>query len=486
MLYKNLSSFWSKKKTILFLLFLTTINAFLIFPIEYLPEERYKFITDNKSKNLTESDMMQRLYYRIITTNIEVGTPPRNITFILDSDEDRYYIASNQHPKISNEPEKESIYINFDKDELLNESYSSSFKKGPCEAVDYQTYHYAELCTAKDQIMFNRNNEIIQKMFEFRMVRNNEDNIPGLLGLLYNYKDTQTRHPNFINELRGQNLIENNYWFFKFDKVSSFDKILQGQLIIGALPHDVFPDLYKKEEYIGFRRARKAHFHGAWKIEFEKIYVDDKDYTYLLHNTICSISYEIYHVIGSLEFHFRVKENFLEELLEEKKCFAGKFHQHIHYRKDLTFYYCKKDTKDILYKNLPNIKFYSEEFGQEFELTKEEIFYEKGDYIYFMIVFAGIEFNYFYLGQMFTTKYNFVFNTFYKEVGFYRKSNNLLDNKKKILLNDTSIYSMSIIIICFISLAFGIMIGKKLFGRKEKKKLSTELIDETNNNLNKV
>ena len=486
MLYEILSSLISKKQSLLFLLCFTLINTYLIFPLEYLPEERYKFITDNKSKNKTDADMMQRFYYRFLSTSIEVGTPPRNFTFVLDSDDDRYYIASNQRPKISNEPEREPKYFNFDKSELLNESYSSTYNKGGCEAVDYNTYLYAELCLAKDIVVFNKSNEIIQKNFQFRMVRNNEDNIPGFLGLLYNYKDTHTRHPNFINDLRGQNLIENNYWFFKFDKISPFDRILQGQLIVGGLPHEIFPELYKKDDYVGFKKTRRSHFHGAWKLEFDKIYVDDKDYAYLLYNTICTINYEMYNIIGSLEFHFRMKENFLEELLEEKKCFSGKFSQNIHHRGDLTFYYCKKEMKDFLYKNLPNIKFYSEDFGQEFELTKEELFYEKGEYIYFMILFAGIEYNYFALGQMFAAKYNFVFNTFYKEVGFYRSNHNQLGNQKKVLLNDTSIYGMGIILICFVSLLIGFMIGKKIFGKKEKKNLATELIDDGKINSNKV
>ena len=60
----------------------------------------------------------------------------------------------------------------------MNESYSSTYNKGGCEAVDYNTYLYAELCSAKDVVVFNKSNEIIQKNFQFRMVRNNEDNIP--------------------------------------------------------------------------------------------------------------------------------------------------------------------------------------------------------------------------------------------------------------------------------------------------------------------
>ena len=463
----------SNKQLFLILLYFTIINTYLIFPIDYLPEENYKIFLNKKSEDEAKEDILQKLYYRILMTKIELGTPKRKFTFILDSDDDRYYIASSQSPKINiKEREKEPVYYNFNKSELLNESYSSTYKKGPCEAVDYNIFYYAELCTAKDIALFNQNNQMIEKNFEFRMVRNNEDNIPGFLGLLYNYRYSRTKHPNFINELRGQNLIENNYWFFDFKKVSPFNRILEGNLVIGGLPHEIYPERFKKDDYVILHKSTKAHFHGSWKVEFKSIEVDDKAHTYLLSNTHCVLNYEMYNIIGSLEFHFRIKENYLEDLIDKKKCFSGKLQQHIHYRKELTFYYCNKDMKDFLYKILPNIKFNVEDSEQVFELTKEELFYEKGDYIYLMILFGGIEFNYFSLGQMFTSKYQFVFNTFYKEIGFYKNI------ERKNMLNYNSLYGMAIIVIPFISLFIGLIIGKKIFGKKGKNNNADELIDK--------
>ena len=126
--------------------------------------------------------------------------------------------------------------------------------------------------------------------------------------------------------------------------------------------------------------------------------------------------------------------------------------------------------KNFLYEHLPNIKFYIEDFGQEMEITTEELYYEEGDYIYLMMLFGGIEFNYFSLGQMFTTKYNFVFNNYYKEIGFYKTN-------KKFMLSSYSYYAIGIIIIPLISLFVGLMIGKKMFGKKGINNEAEELID---------
>jgi len=477
----------ANKKLIGLLLLLTTAYSYLIFPVEYLPEERYLFYSENQNQNEeSKEDMMRRIYYRNMMTTVEIGTPPRNVTMILDSDDDRHFFASNKRPKISNEPYHKPEYYKFDLDELLNETESSTYKKGPCEAVDYKVFKYAEICTSKDNIVFHHKGQTSDKIFEFKLVRNNADNIPGLIGLLYNYKNTNTKFPNFINELRAQNLIDNNYWFFNFDKVAPFNRILQGQLVIGALPHDIFPDKFKKSNFVDIKKARRAHFHGSWKIEFDKIFIDDKDYEFLLYNTVCTLNYEMYPIIGSLEFHFRIKEKFLDDMLEEKKCFKGTFHQNVVFNNDLTFYYCNITEKDFLYKTIPNIKFYSEEFNQMFELTKEELFYEHGDYIYFMILFGGITFNYFSLGQMFTTKFNFVFNTFYQEIGFYKTENSKGIMEKKIKSNEMPYLYIVLVLIPFISLFVGLLIGKTVFGKRPKKQIANELIDEKDSSLNKV
>lgn len=137
MLISNLTN----KKIFLFLFFLTFIKAYLIFPIEYLPEDHYTFLVDKNNKNETKEDMIKRIYYRNLMTRIELGTPKKNFTIVLDSDDDRYYIASSQRPKISNEPEKPVKYFLFDKNELLNESYSSTYNKGLVRQLIIKLFH---------------------------------------------------------------------------------------------------------------------------------------------------------------------------------------------------------------------------------------------------------------------------------------------------------------------------------------------------------
>ena len=191
----------------------------------------------------------------------------------------------------------------------------------------------------------------------------------------------------------------------------------------------------------------------------------------------------------------------MDNLVKEGKCFCSSFTQNLYSSFNLTFYYCNKSTKDILYEKLPNIKFSCIELDYIFELTFEELFYEKNDYIYFMILFTKYESNtHWIMGQIFTSKYNFVFNSDLKQIGFYKKvshdnndedkdinpeNDEGKDNKKddnNKYVNNQKISTILIIIIVAIGIALvftigGLVLGKKIFGWR-RKIIANELTDE--------
>ena len=81
------------------------------------------------------------------------------------------------------------------------------------------------------------------------------------------------------------------------------------------------------------------------------------------------------------------------------------------------------------------------------------------------------------MGQIFTTKYNFVFNTDKKQIGFYKKSNNIISNKQE-KENNKALISF-IIIFAILFMCLGLILGKKIVGIK-RKHLINELIEEQN------
>ena len=171
----------------------------------------------------------------------------------------------------------------------------------------------------------------------------------------------------------------------------------------------------------------------------------------------------------------------MDQLVSEKKCFTGTFSQNIYSYDDLLFYYCDKSAKDILYNNLPSINFVSKDLKYTFQLTKEELFYSKGNYIYFMILFLPNQYNTWVLGQIFTSKYHFVFHTDFRYIGFYPTINISKDEKEEIIIKKTHIkIAILTIALAFtvIGIVIGIIIGAKFWSNKIRGKKATELIDD--------
>ena len=466
-------------KIIFLIFFINNANSYLVFPLEYLPNENYKF---TKNKTLQPEEMMKVLFYRNIITKFELGTPPQNISLFIKLNDDKFYISSSLPSKLSEKKETESDLYKFDKNDLYNESLSSSFNEGICKSKVHEVYHYSEICLSKEKMNFNFEKKTYQKEFPIKVVKNNDGNIPGTLGLLLN--DTYYGvHKSFINDLKDEKLIDNYYWFFDFDGISPLEKKMKGKFIVGGLPHEIFPEKFSLENYKVTHPYIAPSAFKSWKLRFDNIILTgDKNYTSL--KTITSFTYQIYHIIGTREFYYRIKSLFLNKLFKEQKCFESNFTQNFYLPNKLIFFYCDKLVKDTLYSNLNSIKFVSMDLDYAFEMTYEDLFYTKDDYIYLNVIFSTKEYGFWILGQMFLAKYKFVFNPDKKEIGFYN-INNLnkdKDKDKKNLSYNKSNKIMSVFFIVLLSICFtciGLLIGRKIYGMR-RKVIVNELIEEQN------
>ena len=460
------------------------INSYLIFPLDYLSDKYYTFIKDVPKKS--HEGIIQEIYFKNFITKIQIGTPSISYTILLDSINEDYYITSLNNSTRNKEEKNLHNFFNFKSKDCFNEILSSSYKKIFTYHISHGYENTKEISLSKEKIIFNKdknnkNDIFIYNSFPVKLERiTDQNNIPGIIGILYNSTYNEFQYgDNFIIELKNAKLIDNYYWFFNFDDISPLKKNLKGQFIIGALPHEIFPEKFSINDYI-YTNSNKMYFEiNAWTIYIDKIYISNKTNNYEYKKINMVLSYEIYNIIGNKDFHEKIKEDFMLKLLDEKKCYIGKFSEYKKFISNMIFYYCLKSTKDILYENLSNIKFHSVSLGFTFEFDKEELFYIKGDYIYFMVLFNEREHDYWIMGQMLTTKYNFVFNTDNKQIGLYRKVNIIKNNNIEKYNSNISkgLFIFIIIIIAFIFGGIGIYLGRKVYGFK-KKRLVNELIEE--------
>ena len=461
------------------------IKSFLLFPIEYIDSKHYKFTSNNYNIKNPE-EIIQEIFYKNIITKIEIGNPPQTIPFFIKTNDDIFQIASINPSKSSKNPIKNSYYYDFTEKEIYNESLSSSYKEEKCEELYKLVYHYNEICYSKEIINFNyNNNKILEKEFPIKLIKNLDENIPGSIGLLFNNSFFETTK-SFITLLKSENIINNYYYFLYFEEIAPLENKLQGELIIGGLPHEVFPEKYSIDDFQITNCHIASYIPSKWRLNMDKIYLNDNYEKIQVINSLITLNYEIYHIIGTIEFHQIIKTMFMDKLIDDKKCFLSNFSQNLHGIYNISFYYCQKSVKNVLYENLKSIKFYSIKLDYIFELTNVELFYIKDNYIYLNILFSQLEYNYWTMGQLFTIKYNFIFNTNQKQIGFYTKikndqindKNNNKNNNKNNESNNVLVV-ISFIACIFIFTCLGIYIGRKIFGWR-RKVIANELIEELN------
>ena len=410
------------------------VFSYISLPLEYLPKKNYLFLKTDNLINKPEL-VMKDLFYKRLITHLNIGTPEKNQMMLIDTNDNDFYFTSLNPPSDSKGGYKFSQFYDFGENLFYNESESSSYILEQCHE---DTYHgYKEICFAKELIKFNFGNYTSVENFPIKVAKGEDEPIPGVIGLSINDSFAYTLR-SFLSELK----LSSSFWTHNMNKI------------------EVQTNNTKKDIQIT--------------------------------NTKVHTFYEFYNVIGTLEFINQIKELFLDELIENKKCFRGKFTQNLFSYDDINFFYCDISVENILIQNLSGIKFYSKDFDYTFELTKDELYYKKGKYIYLTVLYFNHLYNDWIVGQMFTSKYNFVFNTDTREIGFYKKVNNVIHNDNSdnnnnsdgnsLINGENKVKMLTIIIIVsscllIIGIVIGLVIGIKFLKNKRKKR-ADELIDD--------
>ena len=484
---QNSFKFWFISLLILLVFDFNPVFSYISLPLEYLPKKNYQFLKTDNLINKPEL-VMKDLFYKRLITHLNIGTPEKNQMMLIDTNDNDFYFTSLNPPSDSKGGYKFSQFYDFGENLFYNESESSSYILEQCHE---DTYHgYKEICFAKELIKFNFGNYTSVENFPIKVAKGEDEPIPGVIGLSINDSMAYTLR-SFLSELKLTNLINDYYFFFDYEKFYPLNSIIKGNLILGDLPHNIFPDKYSKEDFVTMKKTSSSSFwtHNMNKIEVQ---TNNTKKDIQITNTKVHTFYEFYNVIGTLEFINQIKELFLDELIENKKCFRGKFTQNLFSYDDINFFYCDISVENILIQNLSGIKFYSKDFDYTFELTKDELYYKKGKYIYLTVLYFNHLYNDWIVGQMFTSKYNFVFNTDTREIGFYKKVNNVIHNDNSdnnnnsdgnsLINGENKVKMLTIIIIIsscilIIGIVIGLVIGIKFLKNKRKKR-ADELIDD--------
>jgi len=467
----------------LFIYIINFISCSIYIPVETLSENNYIYYTNrdnNEHNKIIEKDFFNEIY-----TILDIGTPSQKIfLFIRTSNQDFNIISQNNYDENNNINNKYNLSEFYKKFSLFDERNSESYINEQCKEILGLSDDFETICDSYDNFIFNQiqdfniSKKINVNNFFFKLIRETDKNIPGILGLGLFDKSRNPNH-NFLKILKNYNLIDNYYFYFDFNSWKS----TKGKLIIGSLPHEIDKNKFSENDLYFTNIFIESFELKKWRIKFDEININNE---LKLLNKKAEFDFDMKFIIGTNDLELFLYNKIFNNFIFNKMCFTGVFNYSKYF--EYKFYYCKRDLKRTLFDLLPKINFFLKDLNFTFEIEKEELFKIENNYIYFNIIFPKQQTNdLFILGKCFILKYQFVFNPDLQQIGFYKNKSNVLVkiNNKKDIFEVNNIFKIFAIIILIMVFVLILKFVKPLdVNKKRKNKKFVEKYDYDNKNVN--
>jgi len=430
------------KKNKLYFFFLCT--EFLVF-INFTKQNQIILPFKSETNNIEPSKYIESITDNNIYTTVEVGDKPQKVKLYLTMKVSFLAIAD-----ISIDPtyfncSKSGTYLNNSESDNL---YGEIFYKG---LYANDSFIFRTSLENTNQKKFD-NVEFLHVM-EYSLINYNA---PGYFGL----QIPRPYKKNIFEILKKIGAISSYFFSIKYTSES------EGYLSIGELPPEYNnKDAIKRANALP-RQSGTTDNSLYWDLKFNDIKFGNIKVN---RERTATISPELGVILGSGEYRTKIKENYFEKVLGDK-CQEKEFGNNYYY-----YYICEKGT-DL--SSFEDLVFTHQEFMYNFVLTKDDLFKEYDNKLYFLVIF---EKNFYQtktwkLGKPFIKKYNFVYDISNKLIFFY--DNAQTENKK----SSNLIYWIIIGILGIGVIVMIILVLNKAYFKPHKKKADelTEDIEYSN------
>ena len=459
---------------IIFLLLFIYISTSQTYKNSYITFELRKYV--NNSLNSDEpSNLIKYDLYSIYYTYLIFGSHEKKYITQISLD-DYGFELTNYKCKI------ETNYSNnffdlFDSDTSIIE----------ISGINFTYYGLNTIYRITDHIKLNQNNTlntIFQNIIFYYNPRNysiakyKSDFSPyscfifGLRLPLENYYSYQDYDINIIGQLYRKKIINSYEWFIEYNNESN------AKLIIGVSPY-----LYNKNKY-SFNNSRSinsiyiAGIYYYWNIEFSQIYFIKDNKRKLIDYRKASLEPSFNYIKAPLEYFIFINETLFDNLIIQNKCFVENVRKNTNI---YNIYYCenKEEIKNEIKNNFLNINLIHRFFEKEFVLTYNDLFVEKNNKIYFLIIYDNMIKTNWILGKPFLKKYFFSYNYDNKILTFYEtEKNDIIDNNNNVNNKNSYKIFISILVIALLIVIvsfLGFYFAKFIYGFNKRNAM--ELID---------
>lgn len=214
---------------------------------------KFNFTTKHNPKE--KEDPISYLILNDVTIPINLGTPYQTIQVSLRFNDYPFFLSSNSI-KIQNEEEQNNFFI---------KNNSSSYQFINSDSLFYKS-QLLNAERANETFYFNNNNVKINNFTFYYATKVNYNQSGGVVGLCLEDSNMNLHSGmNFFTQLKNKKAISYKTFFINYDKNNE-----DGELTIGAYPHEYAKDKYKYEHYYDIQGYTETTFF-TYGIIFDEI-----------------------------------------------------------------------------------------------------------------------------------------------------------------------------------------------------------------------
>ena len=477
-------------KDILFPIFIyfsiiSSISSIIIIPFQtYNP-----LLTNNETllkliKNLDDKSLIDTLTNNLIYTRINLGNNFKNISAFIEMATKEFIVKDITINLPNNNPNVENLNFCFDKNILLKDLFKREYYNSSksitydyvedCDDIYFDFLQIKNFCGNEKVELIQKNNindkgTIISNNFYIKFKALNEyDQRQGIIGLNYDN--------NFISVLKEKNKIDKYDFNFKYTSPLE-DK---GELIIGDLPHIYDSNSYE-EKNLRSAKLIKNDYILKWKTKFDVYNLDPNKKASILEideDTIFNI--EDFFITASHKYYEYIDTNFFDKYKKERIC-KSIVYSNIYSKESYFYYICNindQKKRQEFFDDFPQLIFYQKEMDCNFTLNAEDLFTQIPDdeRILFNIKLM-FNSNKWILGKPFFKKYQLIFNFDSNLISYYINSKEININKEENKEGGNGLKIFLIIFLTILAFAVGIIFGRAMCVRYNRKMRANELED---------
>ena len=404
----------SKKYLMLILLIISikfslTKNNSIILPFNIYQPKEYDFPSKNEIFEFIEKDYIYSIF--------KMGNPPKELPGFYNLYDSNISI----YPNSNNFSPSESLYI----------------------PNDSKTFISLENNHVQDELIINTENQKIIKNFTFLYSKQSktDKNLYLSIGIQNFYKEytlNKIENPNFLYQLKEQGLIDCISYSINYTSPDG------GFININIDPSEYAPELYsdKKKHTTIVKGVTSKSINKLgeylWSMDINKLFYQTKENLVIIEEELYKLYEDQYQAIlnprygvikGPYLYKKFIERDFFNELKDKEICQLNRFQKRLYYT-------CKTSHKKLIKEKFPTLYFYHKNFNYTFELNYEDLFYEIGNNLFFLICFdTGMfgddkftEIAEWILGKPFLSKYQFSFDVERRRIFFYENLKGYINN----------------------------------------------------------